>query len=276
MNARRDPDRLIHAFLMDGQTELADQVYDAVRSGIERRRQRVFIGPWRTPVMNKLVPIGLGVAAVVGVLFLGSQFIGTPNGGIGGPSGAPTATAQPTATLDPTVTPAVPTPTGPSAPPLTETFTSTQHGISLSYPEGWTAEAATEPWTDGTYSLVFDPRTPYIDYLFDPILTDHLFLNMASQPIGDATPEEWMAAQDEECTATEPIEVDGATGLIGGDGCDLAVVTVGGRGYLIHLYTSRDFSAAVAPYDRAWFEEVLGTVELHPEDAVDVAASAAP
>jgi hypothetical protein len=27
-------------------------------------------------------------------------------------------------------------------------------------------------------------------------------------------------------------------------------------------------------YDRAWFEEVLATVKLHPEDAVDAAPSA--
>jgi hypothetical protein len=26
---------------------------------------------------------------------------------------------------------------------------------------------------------------------------------------------------------------------------------------------------ALAAYDRAWFEEVLATVQMHPEDAVD-------
>ena len=53
------------------------------------------------------------------------------------------------------------------------------------------------------------------------------------------------------------------------DDCDFAVVTTAGRGYWIQLYTSGDDPAAVAPYDRAWFEEVLATVQLHPEDAVD-------
>ena len=75
MNARRDPDRLIHDFLMEGQTELADQVYDAVRASIEQKRQRVVIGPWRLPTMNKLVPIALGTAAVVAVLLVGSQLL---------------------------------------------------------------------------------------------------------------------------------------------------------------------------------------------------------
>jgi hypothetical protein len=139
----------------------------------------------------------------------------------------------------------------------------------MSYPEGWIARAATEPWTESTYSLLFTPATPYIDYLVDPILGDHLFLNMASQPIGDATPEEWLAGQMSECAGKEPIEIDGATGLIGGEGCDTAVVTIGGRGYYIQLNASGDDPAAVAPYDRAWFEAVLATVQLHPEDALD-------
>ena len=94
MNVRRDPDRLIHAFLMEGQTELADQVYDAVRSTIERRRQRVFIGPWRFPDMNKLVPIGLGAAAVIAVLFVGARFLGTPNQPGAAPGAVPTATGN--------------------------------------------------------------------------------------------------------------------------------------------------------------------------------------
>jgi hypothetical protein len=38
---------------------------------------------------------------------------------------------------------------------------------------------------------------------------------------------------------------------------------------VIYLHTSDDDPDAVAPYDRAWFEEVLATVQLHPEDAVD-------
>ena len=98
MNERRDPDRLIHAFLMEGQTELADQVYDAVRATIEDTHQRAVIGPWRIPTMNKLVPIGLGAAAVVVILVVGTQLLGAPApGGVGGaPSAEPTATPSPT------------------------------------------------------------------------------------------------------------------------------------------------------------------------------------
>lgn len=142
----------------------------------------------------------------------------------------------------------------------------------MSYPEGWTAEAATEPWTENTFSLLFGE--PHIDFLYDPVLTDHLFLSIASQPIGDSTPEDWVAAQmasEEGCATTGPITIDGAAGLIGGD-CFVAVVTTAGRGYWISLYTSDDDPGAVAPYNWAWFEEVLATVLLHPDDAVDSAS----
>ena len=95
MTTPRDPDRLIHAFLREGAEQLDDQVYDAVRAEIDQKRQRVVIGPWRVPTMSKLVPIGLGAAAVIAVLLLGSQFIGSPSSNVGGPASQPPASAAP-------------------------------------------------------------------------------------------------------------------------------------------------------------------------------------
>jgi len=99
MTAPHDLDRQLSAYLLDGPTELPDPSFDAVRDNIETMRQRVFVGPWRLPTMNKLVPIGLGAAAVVIALVVGTQLLGTPaSGGVGGtPSAAPSATASPTA-----------------------------------------------------------------------------------------------------------------------------------------------------------------------------------
>ncbi len=96
MTVSRDPDRLIHVFLREGEDELQDQVYDAVRSEIDQTRQRTFIGPWRTPIMNKLVTIGLAAAtvAVLVVVVIGSQLFGSPTN-VGGGSDA-TPTPQPT------------------------------------------------------------------------------------------------------------------------------------------------------------------------------------
>ena len=148
------------------------------------------------------------------------------------------------------------------------------HGISVSYPEGWIARAATEPW--GPEGPLFSD--PFADVLHDPVLEGNLHLRFASRPIGDSRPDEWVAEQlaGDKCSATEPITVDGATGLIGANDCDTVAVTSAGRGYWIRLHTSDDDPFAVASYDRAWFEEVLATVQLQPEDAVDVAPSATP
>ncbi len=260
MTAHNDLDRQLNDFLRDGPTELPYESFDAVRDRTEQTRQRVIIGPWRLPEMNKIVTIGLGAAAVVVLLFVGAQLFGSPTDGTGSVA---TPSAEPSATAEPSASPA-------SAPPLTQSFTSTQHGISLSYPEGWTAAAASGPWTGSTFPLEYGQ--PHADWLSDPILTSDLFLAISSQPIGDSTPEDWAAdriAGEEGCTATEPIAVDGATGLIGGPDCNVAVVTTAGRGYWIQLYTSGDDPRAVAPYDRAWFEEFLDTVQLTPGDAID-------
>ena len=186
MNAHRDPDRLIHAFLMEGQTELADPVYDAVRSVIEQKRQRARFGPWRTPIMNKLVPIGLGVGRRGRGPRHRHPASRCPSAG--GVGGGPSASRRPCPRRRrvprPTASPAA------SPPPLTETFTSQMHGISVSYPEGWIARAATEPWT-GTGGPNF--IDPFADLLIDPAETEHLFLLLGSQPIGTSTPDEWVA-----------------------------------------------------------------------------------
>ena len=205
--------------------------------------------------MNTYTRLAVAAVAVVAIGAVGCA---------GGQAETPSPSASPSATDRPTLSPG-------SAPPLTQNFTSTLHGISMSYPAGWTAQAATGPWTDSTFPLEFG--APHADFLYEPTLTSDLFLTIASQPIGDSTPEDWVAEQmasDEGCgTATEPIAVDGATGLIGADDCNVATVTTAGRGYWIQLYTGGDDELAVAAYDRAWFEEVIASVQLHPENAVE-------
>jgi hypothetical protein len=277
MTAHHDFDRQLDGFLRDGPTRLPDASFDAVRDRTDQTRQRVVIGPWRVPTVSKLVPIGLGAAAVIAVLFLGSQFIGQPSSSVGGPaSEAPESAAPSEAPASAAAGSAAPSPTAASA--LTQHFTSTVHGISLSYPEGWTARAATEPWTE-------QPGVPQVlhpgfDVLQDPVHDGELFLWITSRPIGDSTPEDWLAEMMAgwECTTTEPIAVDGATGLIATEGCyELAAVTTAGRGYEIGLYTGSTGERQPDPYyDRAWFEDVLATVQLHPEDADDGAPSATP
>jgi hypothetical protein len=96
MTAPRDPDRLIRAFLGEGQTELPDRTYDAVRSEIDRTHQRVVIGPWRAPHMSNFARIAIMAAAVLAVAVLGVNLVrpGMLNP-IGAPSPSPSPTASP-------------------------------------------------------------------------------------------------------------------------------------------------------------------------------------
>ena len=98
MRAQHDLDRQLEAFLRDGPTELPDPSFDAVRDRTEVTRQRVVIGPWRLPAMNKLVPIAVGAAAVVGVLVVGSQLLrpSDPSGVGGVPAATPSQAPPPT------------------------------------------------------------------------------------------------------------------------------------------------------------------------------------
>lgn len=217
--------------------------------------------------MNRFMTFGLGAAAVVVIgLFLGYQLLGDPTNTGGSREATPTQEPTPTATAT-----REPTPSPAAAPPLTESFTSTQHGISMSYPEGWTARPATEPWTDRPGVPQF--LHPGFDVLKDPVRDGELFLWITSRPIGDSPPEDWLGEilAGWGCTTTEPIAVDGVTGLIGAQGChELAAVTTAGRGYEIGLYTPNTGEGRAYPsYDRAWFEQVLATVQLRPNDAVD-------
>jgi hypothetical protein len=94
MTAPRNPDRLVHAFLEEGEELLDERIYDVVRAAIEHKRQRVVLGPWRTPTMNKIVGFGLAAAAVIAAVVIGSQLFGSPTN-VGGGDDA-TATPQPT------------------------------------------------------------------------------------------------------------------------------------------------------------------------------------
>lgn len=287
MPTERQLDNKISRWLeAEAPMQLPDRV---LRATFERTRKTRQQATWQALLrrlqVNRMFAALAGVAVVVVVALVAVGLYFNQPGGIGGVPPTPTQAPSPTATPPPTAAlTATPEPTSQptqspaSPPPLTQSFTSTVHGISVSYPEGWIARAATEPWTDCLYcSLALS--FPQIDMLHRPPDDDSLFLRIASQPIGDSTPEDWVAAQmasDDRCTTTEPIIVDGATGLSGGDTCLVAVVTTAGRGYHIDLWMSPDDRDLVAQYDRAWFEEVLATVQLHPEDAVDVAPSASP
>jgi hypothetical protein len=102
MTASRDPERMIAAFLREGDEQLHDQVYDAVRAAIEQKRQRAFVGPWRISTMNRFLAIGAAAIAVLVVVVIGSQLFGSPTNVGGGGDGTPTP--QPTSSTPVAVT----------------------------------------------------------------------------------------------------------------------------------------------------------------------------
>jgi hypothetical protein len=163
--------------------------------------------------------------------------------------------------------------------PLTQTFTSTQHGYSVRYPAGWTVTPATAGWPPN----VFLPAgNPGLDQLARP---GSARLVVASQPLGSGqTVDDWLAAYfhpyqgGQPCSAdrsTWPrIPVSGASGYLDADACawpaegrvsepDVwfdALVFAGGRVYQIGLDGN---------VDRATFEAILATVTLDPAAALD-------
>lgn len=193
------------------------------------------------------------IVAVVGV---GAFVFSNRGPDVGVPTNPPSAAPSPTRTpfVVPTATP---------IPALTQTFTSTIHGISVSYPTGWVPRDATGPWPAGESVI---EESQFADIISDGSTNDTAFLALASRPLGSTPFTQWAADYLEgACNQSEPITVDGAVGVVStvaNSACSLALVPAGGRVYLIWLYRIED---------RSQFQAVLETVDLRPEDAVDTA-----
>jgi hypothetical protein len=241
-----------------------DWVLQSALQTIESTRQRRGpVAPWRYTDLSTYTKLA---AAAVVVLAAGGFALWQLGPGRPGPSPAttPSPTVAPSPTLAPTTRPG-PTTYVPGA--LTQTFTSNIHGFSLSYPEGWVAQAATEPWTEG------DPPffgLPMGDFVHDEALRDHLFVGVVSQPLGATPLDQWLSGflADEGCTMTAGAAIDGADRVLRSE-CDLALASSGGRGYLIVMNASGDDVELRTLDTAALFESILATMELQPEDAVD-------
>jgi hypothetical protein len=189
MTAPRDPDGLLRDFLADGQDELPDRAFDAVRHDIHRTRQRAVLGPWRVPDMANLARIAIAAVVVAAAGFTLLNF-GPSAGGVG-------ATASPDPI--PTVTP------GPS--PLAVHDGVLEPGryalgdwpLSIAVPAGWTGSGDTGMTKDygdlagpafavGAIAGTFvDPCTDHTLATPTPTGIDDLAAALASQPGTSAT-----------------------------------------------------------------------------------------
>ena len=104
MSTDRDTTRIVRSWLDEGVTQLPDRVLDAVLDQVPATPQRRTV--WfarRTPIMNRIVAVGLGAVAVVALLLIGSRLLGPPNNvGAGDPTPTPEATAESSVAASPT------------------------------------------------------------------------------------------------------------------------------------------------------------------------------
>ena len=270
MNVNRDLERQLADFYeSESPSRAPDWVLRSALQTIDDTPQRrvVIRVPWRFPDMNTFAKVAIAAVVVIAVGALGLSALGprSPSGVGGQPTDSPSPFPSPTPSASPSASP--------STPALTGTFTSTRHGFSISYPTGWVPRPATDPWTTDFP----DFGSTSGDVIYDPVLQDHLWITVASQPLAGKTAAQWLddllaaPAGAAACDApTEPVTIDGTQGRLCGA---VAATASGDRGYVIVLYTSGDDPAAVARYDQAFFNAVLATVQLRPEDAVDTAPS---
>lgn len=235
-----------------------DRVLHAALATIDTTRQRHdLLAPWRYIDLSTYTKLAAAAVVVAVAGFTLWQIAPGSPGGSSIPSPSPSPTA---------VSPR-PDPTTYVTAPLTGSFASSLYGFSLAYPAGWGTQTATELWREG----VLPPfGNPAIDTFYDPKLMDHLFVGAASQPMNGQTLDEWQGAffGSEGCGSFEQIVIDGADGFMGFD-CEIAMVQAGGRGYIFGLWSSKDDRELRDLDARRLFNDVLATVQLEPEKAVD-------
>ena len=269
MNVNRDLERQLTDFYeSEAPPRAPDWVLRSALQTIDSTRQRrvVIRVPRRFPPMNTFAKVAIAAVVVIAVGALGLSVLGPRS-----PSGVgtqPTASPSTSPTASPTITPQPP-------PSLAETFTSSRYGFSISYPTGWVARPATDAWATGLPD--FGATTG--DVMYDPVLQDHLWIMVASQPLAGKTATQWVddflagLGGAGECGASiEPVAIDATQGKACGT---TAVTASGDRGYVVTLYTSGDNPSEVAGYDQAYFTDLLATLRLRPQDAVDASASPA-
>lgn len=261
MSAKLDLERRIaDYYASEVPSRAPDRVLADALATIDETQQRrvVFRVPWRFQKMNSVAKLGLAAVAVLALVAFGLAVMG-PGRGVGS-SGSPSPVPSRSSSSSPSASP----------PALTETFTSNIHGISVKYPSGWNVERATVPWTTGLPPAC---AVPCADRIYEGD-TNAAFIGLSSQPMNGKTGAQWAdavvkdRAWGDTCPVqTEPVSVDGATGILVihcPDDTPSILVWTADRGYLIVTYRIDD---------RAWIDQILATVQLDPASAVDASPS---
>jgi hypothetical protein len=270
MTAPHDPDTLIRTFLDEGQTELPDRAFDAVRRDIHETRQRVVIGPWRQPDMTILARVAIAAAFVVAAGFAWVNFGPPSQGGVG---------ATPTPSPSSVTTP-FPTHGAIRAFEALEPGTYRMNSVpemSVTVPAGWTAyggSAITK--NDGTPTEAAIAPWPMLNTYVDPC-RDHTVASPAPGP-GVVDIAEALANQPGiEAGPPRDVTIDGYSGKV----VELTVTTdittcVGGKDgfWLWHDGEGHRFVQGTNEEDRLYILDVDG-VRFSFAVAVQQATSAA-
>jgi hypothetical protein len=250
MNSRPSFDDLLSEWLEDGPATAPAPILETVAAAVPSIPQRHVLVrlPWRSPPLNMYAKLAVAAVTIVAIGGLGLAVL------VPGPSSGPGGPASPSPSPSPTPSPSPP-------PALTETYTSSVHGISVSYPAGWVPKPATEPWTAG----VPQQDSAFVDTI-DVTPSNNPFIALISQRLVGKTADRWMGdlLAMGQCRDSEAITVDGNPGVLSPNCFDgaVALVVAQDRGYFIWLYGADD---------RSWIREVVATVKLHPEDALEPA-----
>lgn len=172
--------------------------------------------------------------------------------------------------VSPTISPTGVATPPPSAvvPEMTETFISSNYGFSVRYPDSGTIEPATSlwspvnvPWPDGAFdytkselSGVFRAASATAPEGFS--MDDWIDAFITNTSVGTCNPPR---------STLPEISIDGQSGRIR-DGCPgevEATVVVGQRAYVFTLFSD-------APNARAVFDAIAATIDLRPEEALEV------
>jgi len=282
MNATRDPETILDAWLDEGPTDLPDATRRAILAALPTTQQarRGPFAPWRFAFMTtttRLAAMALvAVVAIGGAIYLIGQ-----RPGVGGPVATPPAATGPTS--GPTVAPTSTVPAASSDVPLDTSlwtaFTSTRNGATAKFPPDWNVTAATAPWI--WQSQDPGPPTNAID---TAVAADRRALLISSQKLPPGMSEDaWWTDYTAQggpipfCFPTsrsgyETVTVDGTSGYLHGgkDGCNFTevIVLTGGRAYQLTAFVNLD-NATQGIFSRPLLDAWLSTIHLDPASAVD-------
>ncbi len=274
MNATRDPDAILNAWLDEGPTDLPDATRRAILTSLPTTPQarRGPFAPWRFFPMDTYAR--LGAAAVVAVIAIGGAlYLIGPRNGVGGPSATASPSPAPTATA-----------TAPAGTPNTTTwvpFSSAVFGFDARYPAGWRLEAGTTP--AGLGDLTSAERG-FFDHFLAPTVTGLEMYGTSTLIPSGMSEDAWVAAYrapvvaqfGAQCFPTRdqwlPVTLDGHPGGLY-VGCNYVESTTfaNGRAYIFTYVLplgSQPGADAVT-----MLKALISTATLHPERAVRPSAA---